>query len=63
MSAWRGEETPAHLRGTAQQSETAIPLLHFVEPKSEPLGKEIKMTADGLCGAILLGEITPPARD
>eukprot|EP00965_Chrysotila_dentata_P093544 3090608-Pleurochrysis_carterae.AAC.2 len=63
MSAWRGEESTAHLRGTAQQSEIAIPLLHFVERKPEPLGTEIKTMADGLCDDILLGEITPPARD
>eukprot|EP00965_Chrysotila_dentata_P097803 3233580-Pleurochrysis_carterae.AAC.1 len=47
MSAWRGEECPQRLRGSAQQSQTAIPLLHFVERKPEPLGLEIKTTADG----------------
>eukprot|EP00965_Chrysotila_dentata_P255155 6212119-Pleurochrysis_carterae.AAC.2 len=63
MCAWRGEECPVHLRGHEQQPENSIPLKHFVERKPEPLGLEIKTTADGLCGAILLGEITPPARE
>eukprot|EP00965_Chrysotila_dentata_P085847 2832847-Pleurochrysis_carterae.AAC.1 len=52
------------MRGTEHQSETAIPQMkHFVERKPEPLGLEVKTTAEGQCGAILLGEISPPAKE
>eukprot|EP00965_Chrysotila_dentata_P134174 4437032-Pleurochrysis_carterae.AAC.1 len=62
MSAWRGEECRLHLRGTTQQPEPPIPVTHFVERKPEPLGMEVKTTADGLCSAIMLGEIALPAK-
>eukprot|EP00965_Chrysotila_dentata_P222779 6193175-Pleurochrysis_carterae.AAC.2 len=63
MSTWRGDECAQHLHGTANQSETATPLKQFVERDPEPLGLEIKTTVNGLCGVIILGEITPPAKE
>eukprot|EP00965_Chrysotila_dentata_P104392 3447116-Pleurochrysis_carterae.AAC.2 len=62
MWAWRGEECPEHLRGTEQQPEHSIPLKHSVERKPEHLGIEVKITSDGLCSAILFGEISPRAK-
>jgi hypothetical protein len=63
MSPWTGSVCDKQDYGTAQQKPDDLPARDFVQRKPEPLGKELKETACGECGAIILSELMVPAGD